>query len=527
MSRAGKFVPGGAGRKTTKVGLSPSPIRAPDGSPNIPAPGKSPSGNRLLSKGAGLMRPVPKNRRLPILIMSSITCCLLVSFAWYEVGVLPAKRQAAEDRQKAAEAQKQLADNVAAEKSRQEAAAKARLAAQGTVVVDSKPPGTVTIGSEHKATPATFDDVPTGTVSVLIQSDGYEDYRQDVTLAAGSPTDLGTVQLAPQTGNLSLTTVDGEVTYTLTGPNSYNHAGQLPDKMANLPAGDYQLTVRLADWELPPFAITIHDKDNLQRVIRFPFGTATITTVPAGGTVRNGNSVLGQTPLTLSQLHPGVMNLSVDLPPYNLERFTLTIPDFGNVTKAITLQQGRDFIAACGMPMVWIPDGFWVGKYEVTQRVFESVTGYNPSSFRRPNRPVETVSWDEAAAFCDKLNQSERKAGKLPSGYHYTLPTETQWDSFNADADINKAAMSRFFTLSSTQDVGASEPNKYGLYDTLGNVWEWCLDTVDQAGDHSLRGGSWLSSADNFPSAETRSAAAPKYSDRFTGFRVVLVPDAK
>ena len=70
---------------------------------------------------------------------------------------------------------------------------------------------------------------------------------------------------------------------------------------------------------------------------------------------------------------------------------------------------------------------------------------------------------------------------------------------FNADADIDQAAPRRAHPLSSTQDVGYSAPNKYGLYDTLGNVWEWCLDTVDDQGDHSLRGGSWLSSADNFP----------------------------
>jgi formylglycine-generating enzyme required for sulfatase activity len=85
--------------------------------------------------------------------------------------------------------------------------------------------------------------------------------------------------------------------------------------------------------------------------------------------------------------------------------------------------------------------------------------------------------------------------------------------------------MSRSTTLSSTQDVGSSEPNKYGLYDTLGNVWEWCADAFDDRGDHSLRGGSWLSSMENFPNAETRSAGGPKYSDRFIGFRVVLVPN--
>ena len=519
MSRAGKFIPGGAGRKTADGENRTGPIRAPDGSEPPPkAPG------RLLSRGAGLMKPVPKSRRLPILVMSSITCCLLVSVAWYEVGVVPAQRQAALEHQHEVTAQKQLADALAAEKARQEAMEKEQLAGHTTLTVDSKPPGTVTIADDRKATPATFSHVAIGKVTVLIQADGYEDYRQDFDLTGNQPVDLGTIQLTPQTGNLSLTSLQKDVTYTLTGPGGYSHEGQLPDKLDGLAPGDYQLAARLHDWQLPPIPLTIRDRDDLQQIVKFPFGSASITSTPPGATVRNGNVVLGQTPLSLSQLKPGEMDLTVDLPPYSMERVSLDIPDFGSVTKDVTLTRGKDFIAACGMPMVWIPDGYWVGKYEVSQGVYETVVGKNPSTFRRPQRPVETISWDAAMAFCDQLNQFERRAGKLPSGYTYTLPTESQWEAFNADADIEKAAMSRAGSLSSTQDVGASGPNKYGLYDTLGNVWEWCLDNFDDQGDHSLRGGSWLSSSDNFPSAETRSAGAAKYADRFTGFRVVLAP---
>ena len=176
--------------------------------------------------------------------------------------------------------------------------------------------------------------------------------------------------------------------------------------------------------------------------------------------------------------------------------------------------------------MVWIPDGgFWAGKYLVRQRDFETVAGYNPSTFRNPNLPVDTVSWESAMAFINKLNDYERKAGKLPQGYHCSLPKESQWETFSADANIDLAATSRLATLTSTQNVGYSEPNKYGLYDTIGNVWEWCLDDFDDKGDHSLRGGSWLSSAEHFPNAETRNGGAPKYVDQFTGFRVVLVPN--
>jgi hypothetical protein len=524
MSQAGKFIPGGANRKSGKVASRTGPIRATDG-PDPSSPGSGPaSRKRFLGKGSGLVKPVPKKNRLPILIMSSITCCALVSVAWYEFAVLPAKRQAELDHQQVLAAQKQLADELAAQKAAQLAALKAA-EAHATVTVNSVPSGTASVADVHQSTPATFS-LPAGKATVFIQSPGYEDFRKEINVTADQKLDLGTIQLVPETGNLSLSSPEEGVTYTLTGPNNYSRDGQIPDQMESLPAGDYQLTVKLNDWQLPPMQISLHDRDNLQRVIKFPFGSASITSEPAGATVREGKLIVGQTPLTLAHLRPGDLDFSVDLPPYTLQKFSLTIPESGNAVKDVVLQRGRDFIAACGMPMVWI-NGYWAGKYDVTQSAYQSVMGRNPSTFRRPNRPVETVSWNSAMDFCDKLNDYEKRAGKLPPGYHYTLPTEVQWEEFNADADINDAVMSRVETLASTQDVGSSTPNKYGLYDTLGNVWEWCLDNFDDQGDHTIRGGNWLSSPDNFPSAETRSAGAPKYADRFTGFRVVLVPDSK
>jgi hypothetical protein len=431
-----------------------------------------------------------------------------------------------------AAAQQQLQATLAqkaaddAERAR-EAALAAANPVHGILTVDTNPTGAnVTIGDFRKQTPAKFTDLVPGTFSIVIQMDGYEDYKTDVTVTADKPLDLGTIPLVAKTGDLSLTSPQSNVTYTLSGPGDYSHQGQVPDTLEKLPVGDYTLNVALGDWKLPAIPFTLNDRDNLQKDIKFPYGKVNLSTVPPGATVREGHTILGQTPLTLKQVQPRELHLSIDLPPYTLERLDLLVPDFGNVTKQITLKQDKDFIAACGMPMVWIPDGgFWVGKYEFKQDDFEKVAGYNPSVFRRPDRPVESISWESAMAFIDKLNDYERKAGKLPSGYHYSLPKETQWDLFNADADIDQAATSRINTLASTQEVGYSEPNKYGLYDTLGNVWEWCLDDFDDKGNHTLRGGCWLSSAEHFPTADTRNAGGPKYADQFTGFRVVLVPN--
>jgi len=119
------------------------------------------------------------------------------------------------------------------------------------------------------------------------------------------------------------------------------------------------------------------------------------------------------------------------------------------------------------MPMVWIPDaGFWAGKYEVRQAEFERWPDTIQHMASR-HKAGGDYFVGNATAFCEKLTEYERKAGKLPAGYHYALPSESQWSTLSADADIDQAAMSRTTTLSSTQDAGASEPNKYGIYDTL------------------------------------------------------------
>ena len=90
---------------------------------------------------------------------------------------------------------------------------------------------------------------------------------------------------------------------------------------------------------------------------------------------------------------------------------------------------------------VTLTRGFWLGKYEVTQREYQRIMGENPSCFSAQGEgakdlagpdtarlPVEQVSWEDAIEFCEKLTQQERKAGRLPAGWIYTLPTEAQWE---------------------------------------------------------------------------------------------------
>ena len=87
---------------------------------------------------------------------------------------------------------------------------------------------------------------------------------------------------------------------------------------------------------------------------------------------------------------------------------------------------------------VTLTKGFYLGKYEVTQAQYEAVTGSNPSEFNATgngNRPVEKVTWTEAVAFCTQLTTQEQNAGRLPAGWAYVLPTESQWECLSGGND--------------------------------------------------------------------------------------------
>jgi formylglycine-generating enzyme required for sulfatase activity len=190
-----------------------------------------------------------------------------------------------------------------------------------------------------------------------------------------------------------------------------------------------------------------------------------------------------------------------------------------------------------------------MGKYEVTQAEWQAVMGTNPSSFRGPNLPVETVSWNEAMAYCAALTARERAAGRLPSGYQYRLPTEAEWEyccragtttewSVGASLNCGQANYNRCAGRTTTI-VGSYSPNSWGLHDMHGNVWEWCLDAWDRSANYPAaavsdpyvrsgpfrvaRSGAWHNSA-----SECRSAIRYGYDPGFRGyadgFRVVLAP---
>jgi formylglycine-generating enzyme required for sulfatase activity len=212
--------------------------------------------------------------------------------------------------------------------------------------------------------------------------------------------------------------------------------------------------------------------------------------------------------------------------------------------------------------------GFWLADTPCTQGLWQAVMGSNPSRFVSPDRPVEHVSWDDCQAFLKELNDRVRGLGAR-------LPAEAEWEhacrggtttaTWAADLDIRGAHNAPVLdaiawysgnsgvgfeldngvnsggwrgkqyphTRAGTQPVGRKLPNPLGLYDMLGNVFEWCEDwygpydvvsVVDPSGPSTgsarmMRGGSWYSYVKSVRAAY-RNAVAPGHCDAFLGFRL-------
>lgn len=232
--------------------------------------------------------------------------------------------------------------------------------------------------------------------------------------------------------------------------------------------------------------------------------------------------------------------------------------------------------SACGeqdkIELVQIPNQDWsIGKYEVTQAQYAKVMG-KPfknavkeswlkevgqdeemkdmiaeffrdeggfADFFADDKPAIFVSWNDAMTFCKNLTAQECRAGRLPAGYKYMLPTSAQWElacragtttkfcSGDSKDDLSRVAWWFRNSGRKTHPVGTKEPNAWGIHDMHGNVGEWCLDEYPRFRSFRVnRAGSYVSAA---AGCESSYVYYHNLDDRHhaLGFRVVLVPADK
>jgi formylglycine-generating enzyme required for sulfatase activity len=248
-------------------------------------------------------------------------------------------------------------------------------------------------------------------------------------------------------------------------------------------------------------------------------------------------------------------------------------------------RSGREIANTLGMKLVFIPRGtfwmgdrgsqkqvtidhdFYLGTYLITQEQWQALMGSNPSWFSRTGGadevkgfseaelrqfPVERVSWDDAQEFVGKLNARERG-----SGFLYRLPTEAEWEyacraaassqedcafdfyldrptndlsseqaNFNGNLPAGNAPRAKF--LGRPSKVGTYPPNRLGLYDMHGNLYEWCQDLFEAGGSaRVLRGGCW-SEFGVFLRASNRTRGMPSdRSNTSSGLRLAAVPSGE
>lgn len=193
-------------------------------------------------------------------------------------------------------------------------------------------------------------------------------------------------------------------------------------------------------------------------------------------------------------------------------------------------------------------NNFWMGEYPVTQEVWETIMGSNPSSFKGKTRPVENVSWEDAQLFLKKLY------GR--TGRKYRLPTEAEWEyaarggkywkafpfEFAGGDKLNEVGWYDENSHGETEPVGLKMPNLLDLYDMSGNVWEWCEDWYSddfyeecqqqgvvfdpcnrKEGQYRMiRGGGWSYYA-RYCRPAYRDSDTPTLRISNIGFRLVLV----
>jgi eukaryotic-like serine/threonine-protein kinase len=447
------------------------------------------------------------------------------------------------------------------------------------VRIESVPPGcSFELKAEGRAlqtgrTPSTFD-FPTGQYEVAFRHEGTER--------------VVPLEISRSGANLAKAEFGvGKFRITSTPPGAQIFCDGKPLGTAPLevplPEGPHQLSARYASWPEQTRPITVKAGEPEGVAFAFLPGSVKITSSPRGADIIMGGKRLEEkTPYLIENLPPGEVQFTLELKGYRPAEIRAVIRAGEQVFAGVPFEArpgpraGAPWENSLGMRFVPMGD-LLVGVWPVRVRdyaTYSSETGRArlPVDFPQDeNHPVVRVNWEDATAFCDWLTQHERAVGKLDEGQVYRLPTDAEWSQLAglpdeggttpekrdgivrdfawgkawppppnagnfADQTFRQAvpgAANRSLAgyedgFAHTSPVGTFPPNKLGIFDVTGNVWQWVADSYNGGTQRKdwgvLRGGSWGSGKPEELRLGYRNVVAREERDGIFGFRVVIVP---
>ena len=331
------------------------------------------------------------------------------------------------------------------------------------------------------------------------KKDGYRSQQRTINLSQQQRLDVAFAELAAIQGNLS-------VNYKPFGADVFidgKKVGQSPRVFNGILVGSHKVEIK---------------KDG--------YGTDSKTV-----------SILEGQTASLSGVLTNVDNISIPV-KYGISIDMVRV-EAGTFTMGATAEMKNTEDSEKPTHRVTLTNDYYIGKYEVTQALWQAVMGDDPSYFKGDNLPVEAVTWDDCQEFIGKLNRI--------TGQTFRLPTEAEWEyaarggnksrgyQYSGSNNLSDVAWFEDNSGSKTHAVGTKQPNELGIYDMSGNVWEWCQDwyetyssssQVNPTGANSgscrvVRGVSWYNNARNCR-LSLRGSNTPDFRSSNLGLRLVL-----
>ena len=350
-----------------------------------------------------------------------------------------------------------------------------------------------------------------------VRKDGYRSQQKTIQLAQQQKLDVAFEALSAIQGNLS-------VNFKPFGSDVYVDGvkvGQSPRVFNGVLVGNHNVEIRKSGYATSRQTVTISEGQ-----------TASIS-----GSLTSSTSSSSANTLSSSSSSPS--GNTITIPVKNGISIEMVKVEAGSFNMGATPEMENPYDSEKPVHRVTLTNNYYIGKYEVTQALWQAVMGSNPSGFKGDNLPVEEVSWNECQDFISKLNAM--------TGKRFRLPTEAEWEyaardgnksrgyQYSGSNTLGDVAWYSGNSSSRTHAVGTKQPNELGIYDMAGNVWEWCQDwygsyssspqTNPTGAVYELypvyRGGSWNSSARDCRTSY-REYFTPVFRNIDLGLRLVL-----